>query len=419
MRRRSRSRQRCEWWSRVLLALALIALLLARTTWTVAGVEAKRRPTNHVPAGLTIVVLADGVDPIAAARTLGVKPTYVYTAVFSGFAAKLPASAMTAAARRAAQVKDFLPDAPVHSAAQVTPTGVERIAAEQNPIWQAQHQSGVDADVAVLDTGVATQADLNVEQGKACVGKKSTTDNDGHGTHVAGIIGAKDNDIGVVGVAPGARLWAVKVLDGKGNGTQASVVCGLDWVYQHRTTIDVVNLSLSGEGRDGPCDQNAMHKAICRVTAAGIPVVVAAGNERQDASNEVPAAWAEAIAVAALADSDGEPGGLGPDTCAGDPDDTFAFFSNFGPAVDIVAPGECIRSLTPDGGTRLLSGTSQASPHVAGALALYKAAHPDASAEAARQWLLADASRPQDSPQGIDPTSEPGAVQAPVLYLGA
>ena len=145
--------------------------------------------------------------------------------------------------------------------------------------------------------------------------------------------------------------------------------------------------------------------------------MVAAGNDRADASTVIPAAWPEAIAVAAFADSDGKPGGLGPPTCNTDRDDTFAFFSNFGPAVDIMAPGECILSLTPSGGTTILSGTSQATPHVAGALALFKSANPGATSEAARQWLLTVASRPQGSSEGIDPSTNPSGDE-PVLFLG-
>ena len=111
---------------------------------------------------------------------------------------------------------------------------------------------GVDVDVAVLDTGIAAHPDLTIAGGVSCLGGGAADDN-GHGTHIAGTIGALDNAIGVVGVAPGARLWAVKVLDAQGNGSWSSVICGLDWVYANRDTIDVVNLSLGGDGADSAC----------------------------------------------------------------------------------------------------------------------------------------------------------------------
>jgi subtilisin family serine protease len=398
-----------------LLTIVVVAILLDGAPWLGSPAPAGARDTRPAPP-LTIVVLADGVDPVAAARQLGVKPTYVYTDVFSGFAARLPAASV-AAARRAKSVVELAPDAPLNAAGQTIPTGVARIDAPQNPIWQDQQETGVDADVAVLDTGIAPLPDLNVQRGKACVGKNPTRDNDGHGTGVAGIIGAKDNGSGIVGVAPGARLWAVKVLDGNGNGTQASAICGLDWVYKNRATIDVVNMSFAGTGKDGACKDNPFHRAICTVVAAGIPVVAAAGNAHADVATTVPAVWAETIAVAAFADSDGKPGGLGPQTCDGERDDTFASFSNFGAAVDIMAPGSCILSFVPNGEAFQASGTSESAPHVTGALALFKSTDPGATADAARHWLVTVAARPQDSPQGIDPTTNPRGDE-PVLFLG-
>ncbi len=383
--------------------------------------DPQRSTPKRAPVNLTIVVLADGADPLAAARQLGAKPVYVYSSVFSGFAAELPAAAASTA-RRSSLVAAFSPDSTVRVERQTVPTGVSRIAARPMPKSNQGRRGkkqrsprGVNADVAILDTGISKHRDLNVRSGTACMGRRATGDRDGHGTHVAGIVGALNNRIGVVGVAPGARLWAVKVLDASGAGTRSSVICGLDWVYKHRGTIDVVNLSLSDAGEDGPCVADPFHQAVCRVVAAGIPVIVAAGNQTAEASTRVPAAWPETIAVSSFADTDGQPGGLGPPSCNND--DTRSWFSNYGPAVDIAAPGECIRSTYRSGQYRSLSGTSQATPHVAGAAARYMAANPTARPDDVRDWLLTEASRPQDSPEGF--TGDIDGAQEPVLYLGS
>ncbi len=418
---------RRSWWRTLAVRLPAVVLaaliacgpLLEPTIARERRDDAARSTPRSAPAGLTIVVLADGADPHAAARQLGAKPVYVYTSVFTGFAARLPAAAASTA-RRSGLVAGYAPDAPVRLESQVTPTGVSRIAASTNRKQtrrgkKKQVRGGVNADVAILDTGISNHRDLNVRSGVACLGRQALGDRDGHGTHVAGIVGALNNSIGVVGVAPGARLWAVKVLDANGAGTVSSAVCGLDWVHAHRATIDVVNLSLSADGADGPCAADPFHRAICRVVEAGIPVIVAAGNQNTEASTRVPAAWPETIAVSSFADTDGEPGGLGQPTC--NEDDHRSWFSNYGPAVDIAAPGECIRSTYRLSTYATLSGTSQAAPHVAGAAARYKAANPRASAQAVRAWLQSDASRPQDSPEGFSGDIDGYAER--VLYLGS
>jgi subtilisin len=307
---------------------------------------------------------------------------------------------------------------PVEQPVQEIPTGIDRIGADGNPIAQIDgFDERVDINVAVLDTGIAAHPDLNVVGGVSCLGQSAADDN-GHGTHTAGTIGAIDNGIGVVGVAPGARLWAVKVLDSRGDGTWSSVICGLDWVYANRGTIDVVNLSLGGNGGESTCSDPAdpLHGAVCRVVnEADIPVVVAAGNAGKDAAGTVPATYEEVIAVSAFADTDGTPGGEGPSRC-GYADDRFASFSNFGADVDIAAPGVCIPSTSLGSRYAELSGTSMATPHVAGAVALYLAENPAAIPEDVRSWLLGPASRPQSSPQGF--SGDLDTIPEPVLYLG-
>ena len=191
-------------------------------------------------------------------------------------------------------------------------------------------------------------------------------DGNGHGTHVAGTVAAiTGNGIGVVGVAPSASLAAVKVLDDNGSGTLASAICGVDWVTAHATDIKVANMSLSGDASDVGCNDGGLHKALCDSVAAGVVYVVAAGNSSSNASNAVPAAYPEVITVSALNDSDGEPGG-----------DSLASFSNFGSIVDVIAPGVNILSTYNGNRYATASGTSMASPHVAGVVALIRSANP-------------------------------------------
>jgi subtilisin family serine protease len=158
-----------------------------------------------------------------------------------------------------------------------------------------------------------------------------------------------------------------------------------------------------------------LHRAFCRVVGRGISVVVASGNSGQDASRFVPANYREVITVSAFADTNGLPGGGG-GSCFGEVDDTYASFSNYGPVVDIAAPGVCIRSTRRIGGTVVYTGTSFAAPHVAGALALYYAAHPRASVSAARTWLLTVAATPQTGPGGLVAPNPYGSAE-PVLWL--
>jgi subtilisin family serine protease len=176
-----------------------------------------------------------------------------------------------------------------------------------------------------------------------------------------------------VGVAPGARLWSVKVLDSRGSGSNAGVAAGLDWVVQHNAgtqdstgDIEVANLSLTGS------KSSVMDDAVARAVSAGVTVVVAAGNDGRDAGTYSPASAPAAITVSALADFNGAPGGGAGYTCYPDVDDTLADYSNYGSVVDVIAPGTCIRSTTMGGGYGTKSGTSMASPHVAGAAALLR-----------------------------------------------
>ena len=329
-----------------------------------------------------IVVLRPGtanVPEVAAevARAYGGRPGFVYEHALKGFSIKASpqAAAAIASSPRVAYVERDMPRF-IH--AQEMPTGVQRIFADANVNLDIDGTDDyrVDVDVAVIDTGIDWQhPDLNVVGGINCAAgnifvAKCTGDGDDdhyHGTHVAGTIGALDNGIGVVGVAPGARLWAVKVLNSRGSGYTSWIVAGIDWVAARAGTIEVANMSLGGSGYS-----QAEYDAIRGAVSKGVAFAVSAGNSDADARNYSPAAFDNVLTVSALADFDGRPGGLGSPTCRTDQDDTLADFSNWGPAVDIAAPGVCILSTYPleRGEYGTISGTSMASPHVAGALAL-------------------------------------------------
>lgn len=274
--------------------------------------------------------------------------------------------------------------------AEVVPVGIERIG---KPTRQANH-----VNVAVIDTGIdATHTDLNVVGGVDCIDPDMGWgfDGNGHGTHVAGTIAAKQNGSGVVGVAPGANLYSVRVLDSNGSGTTATVLCGIDWVAG--ADIQVANMSLGGRGVETECGgEDPMHNAFCIASETTV-FVVAAGNSTSDAKTFSPANYIDAVTVSAYTDYDGMPGGFALTPAAGcvamSVDDELAAFSNYGPHVDITAPGVCILSTYPNQQYAYASGTSMAAPHVAGCVARYLHDNPDQTDVAVDQILTWSASR--------------------------
>jgi len=252
---------------------------------------------------------------------------------------------------------------------QVIPTGIDRIDAEIN---LTEGSNGVV--VAVLDTGIdLDHPDLPaIIYGVDFTGENGTGDDNnsargvkGHGTHVAGVIAALDNDIGVLGVGSQLGLYAVKVLDRHGSGYLSDIIAGVEFVTANKDLISVANMSLSGQLKS-----DIFHSAIQSSVEAGVVYVVAAGNDSGDVygpdgiqgtdDDHVPAAYDEVITVSALDDRDGTP-----------ENDKFASFSNFGEGVDMIAPGVKILSTSNNGETSSLNGTSFSAPHVAGVAALY------------------------------------------------
>lgn len=418
--------------------LALASLLLAG--WLAAMTASPSYGSGNGGAGAGgeipgryIVVLQDGVSPDDVARSHGVRPEVIYTAALNGFAG--PGSAAQAHALAGDhRVKSVEPDRIFTTLDQPLPTGVDRINVEGNTTAaidgkDANGGLGLDIDIAVIDTGIYSHADLNVAGGAdfsrnafQCK-PKSYKDGNGHGTHVAGTAAARDNDFGVVGVAPGARLWAVKVLSDSGSGYNSCVIKGVDWVTANASTIEVANMSLGGGNSPSLCT------AIANSAAKGVVYAVAAGNSAANAQNSSPANCLAVLATSAIADFNGAGGGGAAATCRSDVDDTFADFSNFGSVVNIAAPGVCIYSTWKDGLYNTISGTSMASPHVAGALALEVLAKGrdrngdakiDGSDAAAIRQAVVNSGKAQSDPMcgfsGDPDVSE--ASKEPLVYVG-
>jgi subtilisin family serine protease len=342
-------------------------------------------PAQPIPGRYVAVLKHETADVDSTAKKLaaqhGLEADHVYTKAIKGFAFAGSAASAQALARRA-EVAYVEQDQVYTTCQQTVPTGIRRCGAAAVP-GLIGNGTRVNADVAIIDTGLdGKHPDLNVvPQGihfsqprSRLMTDTNWQDDNGHGTHVGGTVGALDNGIGVVGVAPGVRLWPVKVLEANGSGALSAVLAGIDWVVQRATNFEVANLSLGGGF------SQAANDAVKAGTQAGIVFVVAAGNSSADAANYSPGSEPTALTVSALDDNDGLPGSLGGLTQQYEPDDTLARFSNYGEIVDVCAPGVAILSTYPTNfgdhtGYTIMSGTSMASPHVAGAAALYIARH--------------------------------------------
>ena len=327
-------------------------------------------------------------------RKRGFRARLRFRRALRGFAARLT-DEQAARLREEPDVASVTPDRPVRALGEVdlaagdtVPTGVRRMGAGT----AATARQASSANVAVIDSGIdLSHPDLNAADGVNCVTPGTPAqDDDGHGTHVAGTISARNDGRGLVGVAPGTRTHAVKVLDAEGKGSFSQIICGIEWITATRTDADrsndiaVANLSLGGSGAPvAPCTRTTdpLHRAICASTRAGVTYVVAAGNDAWDFDDpntpDLPAAYPEVLSVTAMSDGDGAAGGQGPAPACrtGEVDDSHASFSNFattsaGAAHTVAAPGTCIRSTWLGGGYATISGTSMASPHIAGAVAL-------------------------------------------------
>lgn len=318
-----------------------------------------------IPVGATterksvIVVFNDAPDA-GLIRAHGGDIKYQYE-IIPAIAVNMPVAALKGLANNPniAYIED---DIQVHALGEVLPWGVDRIDADK--VWGSDGvpqtdtgaNTGAGVKIAVIDTGIdADHPDLsaNVMGGINYVSSPpwkpanptKWDDDNGHGTHVAGTIAAVDNDIGVIGVAPQADLYGVKVLDRSGSGYLSNVVAGIDWAKTNN--MDIITMSLgSSEGTQ------TLKDACDNAYAAGVVIVAAAGNDYGGAVS-YPAAYDSVIAVSAT-----------------DSSDNLASYSNVGPQVELSAPGSSVYSTYKGGVYGTMSGTSMATPHVTGVAAL-------------------------------------------------
>lgn len=337
----------------------------------------KASPASRIPDHY-LVVFKEDVTKVSdkaqeLATSIGGKLKFVYSSTVKGFAINASEQAIKGLLNNP-NIAYIEEDQVVSiNVTQTNATwGIDRIDQRDLPLSSTYtyDYTGTGVDVYVLDTGIRLD---HVEfEGRAVTGIDIITsggtanDGNGHGTHVAGTIGGK-----TYGVAKKVKLYAVRVLDNSGSGTISGIVAGIDWVTSHHTTRPAVaNMSLGGGA------STTLDDAVKRSIADGITYVVAAGNSYANACNYSPARVPEAITVGSTTSTDG-----------------FSSFSNYGSCVDILAPGSNITSAwyTSTTATNTISGTSMASPHVAGAAALYLEANPSASPATVANALINNA----------------------------
>jgi len=339
------------------------SVLLAAALTALASVLVMSAQASGPGADRYIVVLKNAVDSNAVAslhaQRYGASVDHVWSSALHGYSAVIP-NDRVAALRTDQNVAYVELDGIATTAAQTLPWGIDKIDADVSSTLAGNGSGAIaNVDAYVIDTGIDTaHPDLNVVEFKQYA-NGPPRDCNGHGTHVAGTIGARDDAAGVVGVAPGIRLHAIKVLNCAGSGSWSDVISGINYVAATTARPAVANMSLGGP------QNTAVDDAVKGAVAKGVFFGVAAGNDGTDACGHSPAAAGTTSGVDTVA--------------ATDSSDTEASWSNYGNCVDIWAPGVSIYSTYKSGSYATLSGTSMATPHVVGGAALYLSSHTTAS----------------------------------------
>ncbi|MCS0498058.1 S8 family serine peptidase [Protaetiibacter mangrovi] len=358
--------------------LAAVIALVAASAVIAATALVALAPAITLPAGRYILSFGDEARATQVAANLELTPTAEYASV-QGYAAQLT-SAQATALSRDGSVRGITIDRPTWGYGQTVTNVPKAVEATGAPVYAGD---GIDdysgPAVAVIDSGVDENADYDLAGAVNCFGSGTASDANGHGTGVSGYMAASDNAIGIVGVAPGAPIYSVRVLGTKNEGTLSGLMCGLDWVLQNHAQydIEVVNMSMGTTGADdGNCgysNGDVVHQAICDIVAAGVTVVAAAGNQKVDFRTLIPAAYDEVLTATNYADYDGMPGGVGVAPCAVEtPDDSYAATTNFAvldsdKAHTVAAPGMCPYTLKKGGGAAYIqSGTSMSTAATSG-----------------------------------------------------
>jgi subtilisin family serine protease len=361
----------------VILAGAALALAACSDQTPTAAVqqqqdEAPLYAARGVPIdGSYIVVFKDGTSSNArfsVTGSTGVEPTYVYSAVVHGFAARLSPAQLNAI-RHNPNVAYVEQDQVYTIETTQSPVtwGLDRIDQRNLPLSNSYTYNTTASTVRayIIDTGIQANHPQFGTRASAVYDYAggSGADCNGHGTHVAGTIGST-----TYGVAKGVLLRGVRVLDCNGSGSTSAIVAGIDWVRVNAIHPAVANMSLGGGL------SSTLNTAATNLANSGVFLAVAAGNENQNACNVSPASASGTLTVAASTSTDAK-----------------ASYSNWGGCVDVYAPGSSITSTWINSGTNTISGTSMASPHAAGVGALYKGAFGDAASSTVVSWIINNA----------------------------
>ena len=348
------------------ITVALAAMACALFAWT--GIAAAADQAGDPIEGSYIVTEKEGKNPKTVATDKKAKARYVYRDAVNGFAAELSDS-QVASLRKDPRVADIEQDRVVTASATQTGAtwGIDRIDQRNRPLSGTYTYTTNASNVTayVIDTGIETSH--GQFGGRAAVSYDALGGNgldcNGHGTHVAGTIGSS-----AYGVAKLVKLRSVRVLNCSGSGSTSGIVAALNWLRANAVKPAVANMSLGGGY------SSTLNTASTNLANSGVFLAVAAGNENQNACNVSPASATNVFTTASSTSTDAK-----------------SSFSNWGSCVEAYAPGSSITSTWLNSGTRTISGTSMASPHVAGAAALYKGTFGDASSSTVSSWLINNA----------------------------